>query len=115
MVPGDGRGEEWHISSLQLMTLQKKNKKASSYSSRKQNDLGVPGFFFFFFFPSSETSYEGQTLLLVKRVPGSPVSEVSGEESPEKILPRDKCKRPPFIIHVHFQTAHKKGKGCSQQ
>lgn len=94
------------------MTLQKKNKKASSYSSRKQNDLGALGFFFF---SSSETSYEGQTLLLVKRVPESPVSEVSGEESPEKILPRDKCKRPPFIIHVHFQTAQKKGKGCSQQ
>lgn len=93
------------------MTLQKKNKDFS-YSSRKQNDLGVPGFFFF---SSSETSYEGQTLLLVNRVPESPVSEVSGEESPEKILPRDKCKRPPFTIHVHFQMARKKGKGCSQQ
>lgn len=93
------------------MTLRKKNRKDFSYSSRKQNDLGVPGFFF----SSSETSYEGQTLLLVNTVPESPVSEVSGEESPEKILPREKCKRPPFTIHVHFQAAHKKGKGCSQQ
>lgn len=28
------------------MTLRKKNRKDFSYSSRKQNDLGVPGFFF---------------------------------------------------------------------
>lgn len=55
----------------------------------------------------------------VQRVP---VTEVSGEESPERILPRDKCKRPPLPItlykcrrcptkedtHVHFQIAHKR-------
>ena len=64
-VPGDGKGEECIFSSLQLLILQKKNKKDFSYSSRKQNDLGVPGSF-------PETSYEGQTLLLVNRIPESP-------------------------------------------
>lgn len=92
------------------MTLQKKNKKDFSYSSRKQNDLGVPGFF-----------------LVQKQVMRARLYYTSIEFRESclwsfwwRVTRKKSCqgtsvKRLPFTIHVHFQIAQNKGKGCSQQ
>ena len=105
-VPGNGK--ECIFSSLQLLVLQKKNKKDFSYSSRKQNDLGVPGSF-------PKTSYKSQTLLLVSRIPESLSLKFLVKSRWKEFCQETSVKGLPFTIHVHFQTAHREVKGCSQQ
>lgn len=88
-VPRDGKGEECLLSSLQLLILQKK--KDFSYSGRKQNDFRLPGSF-----SVRKQVMRARFYYLSIEFQRVPVSEVSGKESPERILPRDKCKRPPI-------------------
>lgn len=66
------------FSSLQLLILQKnKTKQDFSYSSRTQNDLGVPGSF-----PVQKQVMRARLDYLSTEFQRGPVSRVSGKESP---------------------------------
>lgn len=71
---------------FRFLFYKRKIKKDFSYSSRKQNDLGVSGSF-----PVQKQVTRARLYYLSVEMQTVPVSEVSGEESVERILPRDKC------------------------
>lgn len=95
------------FSSLQLLILQK-TKQDFSYSSRTQNDLGVPGSF-----PVQKQVMRARLDYLSTEFQRGSVSRVSGEESPG-FCPGS-VKGFPFTIHICFQTAHQEVEGCSQR